>query len=168
MLSNGGSSSIANLYEQYAATAGPNEDKRLPRHATIFDSSPGLFRISGGVAFVSAGLSKFQRLIAAPVLYALAVLWVISMAVGIFPDSLTEWYWAHNHSEGNTAEVRRAYIYTPSDPLIDFRDVERHAAEAKTEGFSVALEKFVGSAHVAHVRKDEGRYWEIVRRTVEG
>jgi hypothetical protein len=168
IFSNGGSSSIANLYEQFAATAGPNDDKHLPPHVTIFDSCPGLFRIPRAVAFVSVGLPSFQQLIAAPFLYAFGALWTVLMALGFLPNSLGEWYRSHNNDAGNTAEVRRVYIYTPTDALIDYKDVEAHAAEAKTKGFSVAVEKYERSAHVAHVRKDEQRYWEIVRRTMEG
>lgn len=168
VFSNGGSSSIANLYEQYAAMAGPNDDKRLPPHVTIFDSCPGLFRIPCAVAFVSVGLSPFQQLIAAPFLYAFAVLWTASMGLGLLPNSLGDCYKSHNNDAGNTTEVRRVYIYSPTDSLTDYKDVETHAAEAKTKGFSVALEKYESSAHVAHLRKDEIRYWEIVRRTMEG
>jgi hypothetical protein len=168
VLSNGGSSSIANLYEQFAATAGPNDDKRLPPHVTIFDSCPGLFHIPHAVAFVSVGLPFFQRLVAAPFLYAFAAFWTASIALGLFPNSLGNWYNSHNDHEGNAAEVRRVYIYSPTDPIIDFKDVETHAAEAKTKGYSVALEKYEGSAHVAHLRKDETRYWDIVKRIVEG
>ncbi|KAJ4294348.1 hypothetical protein N0V90_008038 [Kalmusia sp. IMI 367209] len=168
IFSNGGSSSIANLYEQFAATAGPNDDKRLPPHVTIFDSCPGLFRIPRAVAFVSVGLPFFQQLIAAPFLYAIAVLWIASMSLGLLPDSLGNWSKSHNEDVGNTAEVRRVYIYSPTDALTDYKDVETHAAEAKAKGFSVALEKYEGSAHVAHLRKDETRYWDIVKRTMEG
>lgn len=75
---------------------------------------------------------------------------------------------SHNKDDGNMAEMRRVYIYSPTDALVDYKDVETHAAEAETKGFSVALEKFEGSAHVAHLRKDESRYWEIVKRTLEG
>ncbi|KAG8158901.1 hypothetical protein KVR01_011344 [Diaporthe batatas] len=168
MFSNGGSSSVANLYEQYAATAGPDEDKHLPPHVTIFDSCPGLFGISQAVAFFDSSLSFFQRLIAAPFLYAFVVFWNAAMALRIFPNSLAEWYQSHNNHPGNTAEVRRVYIYSSNDALISYRDVEAHAAEAKGKGFSVALEKFENSAHVAHLRKDEARYWEIVRKAMEG
>ncbi|KAH8772512.1 hypothetical protein F5883DRAFT_548785 [Diaporthe sp. PMI_573] len=168
IFSNGGSSSIANLYEQYATTAGPNEDKRLPPHVTIFDSCPGLFRIPRAVAFVSVGLSSIQQMIAAPFLYAFAVFWTATMALGLLPNSLADWYKSHNNDPGNTAEVRRVYIYSSTDTLTDHKDVETHAAEAKGKGFSVALEKYEGSAHVAHIRKDETRYWDIVRRAMEG
>ncbi|KAF1953073.1 hypothetical protein CC80DRAFT_494942 [Byssothecium circinans] len=165
--SNGGSSSIANLYEQFAATAGPNDDKRLPPHVTIFDSCPGLFRIPRAVAFVSVGLPFFQKLIAVPFLYAFAAFWTASMALGLLPNSLGNWYKSHNHNVANTAEVRRVYIYSPTDALTDYKDVETHAAEAKSDGFSVALEKYEGSAHVSHLRKDETRYWDIVKRIME-
>lgn len=168
IFSNGGSSSVANLYEQYAATASPNDDKRLPPHVTIFDSTPGLFRLPCTVAFVSVGLSSFQRLIATPFLYAFGAVWTVSMALGLLPNSLTEWYQSHNHHTANTAEIRRAYIYSPADLLTDYRDVEAHAVEAETKGFSVALEKYENSAHVAHLRKDEVRYWAIVKKTVGG
>jgi len=168
IFSNGGSSSIANLYEQFAATAGPNDDKRLPPHVTIFDSCPGLFRIPRAVAFVSVGLPFLQQLIAAPFLYAFATFWTASMALGLLPNSLRDWYKSHNNSPGNTAEVRRVYIYSSTDTLTDYKDVEAHATEAKAKGFSAALEEYEHSAHVSHLRKDESRYWEIVRKTMEG
>jgi hypothetical protein len=168
MFSNGGSSSITNLYKQYAATAGPKDDKRLPPHVSIFDSCPGRFHIPTAVAFLMVGLSSFQRLIAAPFLYSFGVFWRVCMSLGLLPNTLDEWYKSHNNDEGNTAELRRVYIYSAADALTAYRDVEAHAAEAKSKGFSVALEKYDGSAHVTHLRKDESRYWDIVRRIMEG
>lgn len=168
MFSNGGSSNIANLYEQYAASAGPGDDKRLPPHVTILDSCPGVYSISHAVAVVSVGLPAFQRWVAAPILYAAAALWSAAIALGLLPDSLSDWGRAHNHDPGNAREVRRTYIYSPSDDLIDYEGVEAHAAEAKSEGFSVELVRYEGSAHVAHLRKDEGRYWMAVKKIVEG
>lgn len=167
MFSNGGSSSIANLYEQYAAMAGPNDYKSLPSHVTVFDSCPGVYTIPGAVAFVSVGLSSFQKLMAAPILYSWAAIWSALIALGLLHDSLGDWGKTHNDT-GNMAEVRRVYIYSPIDALVDYEAVEAHAADAKTKGFSAALEKFEGSAHVSHLRKDESRYWEIVRRIMEG
>lgn len=165
--SNGGSSSIANLYEQFAVTADTTDDKVLPPHVTIFDSCPGLFRIPCAVAFVSVGLPFLQKIIAGPFLYAFAVFWTTSMAMGMLPNSLSEWYKSHNEHMANNSEVRRVYIYSDIDSLTDYNDVEAHAAEAKTKGFSVALEQYEGSAHVSHLRQDEKRYWDIVKRVIE-
>jgi len=70
---------------------------------------------------------------------------------------------------GGGGEVRRTYIYSEADALVDWRDVESHAAAAVENGFrDVRLEKFEGSMHVAHARADEGRYWRVVRETWEG
>lgn len=167
MFSNGGSSSIANLYEQFAITAGPNDSKQFPPHVNIFDSCPGLFRIPRAVAFVSVDLPSYQQLIAAPFLYALAAFWTISMALGVLPDTLDNWYSSHNNHLGNTSEIRRVYIYSPTDTLIDYKDVELHAAEAKTKGFSVELVEYKDSAHVAHLRQDENRYWGSIAKAME-
>lgn len=166
--SNGGSSSVANLYEQDSATAGPEGDERLPPHVTIFDSTPGLFRIPRAVAFVSVGLSSFQRLLAAPFLYALAAVWSAAMALKLLPNSLGDWYKSHNHDTANTNEVRRVYIYSSTDALTDYKDVEAHAAEAKAKGFSVTMKNYEGSTQFAHLRKDESRYWAIVKNAMEG
>lgn len=167
IFSNGGSSSVANLYEQCSATAGPEGDKRLPPHVTIFDSTPGLFRIPRAVSFVSVGLSSFQRLFAAPFLYALAAVWTAAMALNLLPNSLGDWYDSHKHDAANKNEVRRVYIYSSTNALTDYKDVEAHAAEAKAKGFSVTMEKYEGSAHVAHLRKYESRYWAIIKSAVE-
>lgn len=161
IFSQGGSSSMAELYEQFSAMAG--SDKRLPPHVTIFDSSPGLFRIPRAVAFISVGLSSLQQLVAMPFLYTWAVVWTAAMAIGILPNSLGDWSKSHNHHIGNTSEMRRVYIYSTADAITEYKDIEAHAAEAEAKGFSVTLEKYVGSAHVSHSRKDEGRYWGIVK-----
>ncbi|KAF1969442.1 hypothetical protein BU23DRAFT_652880 [Bimuria novae-zelandiae CBS 107.79] len=167
IFSNGGSSSVANLYEQFATTAGHNEDKRLPPHATVFDSSPGIYQITRAVAYMNVGLPYFQQLMAAPFWYAFAVFWSAGMALRFLPNSLEHWYKSHNEHVGNAAEVRRVYIYSADDAIIDHKVIEAHASEAKRKGFSVALERYEGSAHVAHLRKDEDRYWGIVRRAME-
>lgn len=168
IFSNGGSSSVANLYEQFAMTGDSDDNKRLPPHVSIYDSCPGLFHIPRAVAFVSVGLPSFQKLIAAPFLYAFAIFWTATMALGLLPNSLRNWYRSHNDNEGNSFELRRVYIYSATDALTDYKDVERHANDAKAKGFSVSLEKYEGSAHVAHLRKDETRYWGIVKRIMEG
>lgn len=90
------------------------------------------------------------------------------MALGALPDSLEEWFKAHNFSDGNKREVRRVYFYSEGDTMIDWRDVKMHAEVARVRGFEVALEKFEDSEHVAHARRDGERYWGIVRRTFEG
>ncbi|CAK7210333.1 hypothetical protein SCUCBS95973_000743 [Sporothrix curviconia] len=65
---------------------------------------------------------------------------------------------------GNRREVRRAYLYSATDPIIESRDVEAHADEAKGLGFTVfRMAQFADSAHVAHMRADPPRYWGTVK-----
>ncbi|KAK7225196.1 hypothetical protein V2G26_013199 [Clonostachys chloroleuca] len=73
IFSNGGSASISNLYEQYAATSENAEDTLLPYHVTIFDSSPSVFRIQQTVAYLTIGMSSpAHRTVAIPALYTIA------------------------------------------------------------------------------------------------
>ncbi|KAM3066443.1 hypothetical protein ACMFMG_012084, partial [Clarireedia jacksonii] len=108
------------------------------------------------------------KLITAPFLYVWAVLWTASIALGLLPDLLVDGYKSYNKDKGNIAEIRQVYIYSSTDILTDYKDIETYTAEAKTKGFSVALEKLKGSAYIVYQRKDESRYWEIVKKTMEG
>ena len=60
-------------------------------------------------------------------------------------------------------ELKRGYIYSEADQMVDWRVVEEHARDAEAKGFVVRREKFEESGHVAHMRVGGGvRYWGIV------
>ncbi|EEU35607.1 uncharacterized protein NECHADRAFT_97350 [Fusarium vanettenii 77-13-4] len=169
MLSNGGSSSISNLYDAYAASVGENEDPHLPPHVTICDSCPGWESVGGLVAFLQVGLSGVLRLVATPFMYLVGVVWVSAITVGLAKDWITVWRKTHNDKENkNPYEIRRTYIYSEKDTMIDYKAIESHADEAEKVCFQVRREKFDGSSHVAHSRHDEARYWGAVTQTWEG
>ena len=165
--SNGGSSSIATLNDIYGSSVGGGEDALLPLHVKIIDSAPGKPRFVRLVAFFESRLSPMQRILASPLTYGLALVLVFGIYTGLLKDWIGFYGAAHNHRE-RQREVRRTYIYSELDVMVDFKDVEAHAHEAEKKGFSVHLEKFDGSAHVAHVRKDEERYWRVVQTTWDG
>lgn len=167
IFSNGGSSRVGNLYEAYASSAGEGEDTLLPQHVTIFDSAPSVYRFEGSVFFLSIGLSGLQKLVATPFIYLVSSSWSFMIATGMMLDWLSVWGKMHNDTKRHV-ELRRTYIYSEADGLVNYQDVESHANEAKSNGFDVRMEKFEGSAHVSHARKDEGKYWEVVRSTWEG
>ena len=56
----------------------------------------------------------------------------------------------------------REYLYSSTDRGVRSSAVEEHIAEAKEKGLAVREEKFVGSSHVAHVRKDPTKYWNAI------
>lgn len=56
----------------------------------------------------------------------------------------------------------RVYLYSSTDRAVRSSAVEEHIAEARQKGLVVRAEKFVGSSHVAHVRKDPTKYWNAI------
>ena len=62
----------------------------------------------------------------------------------------------------------RTYLYSIADRVVRWQDVESHAAHARAAGYAVSLERFDVTPHVAHVRGDAARYWEIVRKSIVG
>lgn len=170
VFSNGGSAALRHLRDQYVA-ASPGGRGSLPRHVTVYDSAPGRFRWQRSVTAFMASTTRMGILarLAIRVLVncLFAFYWVTHVPWGR-PGYLDRTWLAQNDRAANAAEVRRAYIYSEEDALVDYRDIEEHAATAVQNGFKVAaIEKFAGSAHVAHVRVDEARYWAIVKDTWE-
>lgn len=98
-----------------------------------------------------------MKLVAYPVLTIISMLYVL-WYVGR-TNAFTRYYKLHNSARG---EVRRTYIYSESDRIISYSDIEAHARDAKEKGYRVKLERFEGTQHVAHVRGDEKRYWDVV------
>ncbi|KAF5622255.1 transmembrane 53-B [Fusarium tjaetaba] len=169
LFSNGGSSNISSLYDAYAATAQEGEDPWLPPHVTVFDSAPGAQRLTNTAAFFKSTIPKSYRLVCMPFVYGVAAAWQVGWFLGLTKDWLAFWGSTHNTAQGKRErEIRRTYIYSEGDELIDYRDLEAQAAEAEKMGFDVHMEKFDGSLHVAHARKDEARYWSAVQKTWSG
>lgn len=134
----------------------------LPPHVTVFDSAPGRFQYRRSVTAFTLGQRDCWRLVLAHARAALY--WVRTWVFGQAGVLERTWRAHHVRAEGNAGEVGRVYVYSRADRLVDWRDVEEHAARAREGGFEeVRLEEFEGTAHVAHVRGDEGRYWGVVR-----
>lgn len=170
VFSNGGSATLRHLYGVYAASARPGEPTALPAHVTIFDSAPGRWQWGRTVtAFMMsvAGMIWPVRLVAWAILNIFcAYEWAVHVLLRR-PGFLERTWVAHNDRGLNASERRRAYIYSEEDKLVDYRNIEEHAAVAAAGGYVPTLEKFGGSQHVAHARADEERYWNIVRAAWE-
>ncbi|KAL0954062.1 hypothetical protein HGRIS_005212 [Hohenbuehelia grisea] len=59
----------------------------------------------------------------------------------------------------------RAYFRSEVDKMVSYKAIESHLAQVAELGFKVRVEKFSGSQHVSHSRKDGDRYWAAVRET---
>ncbi|CAN8104401.1 unnamed protein product [Discula destructiva] len=170
VFSNGGSSLLRQLYTQFRETAahkaGAGAQPQLPPHITIFDSAPGGFSWSRSVTAFTLGAARSSlpvRLFVTAMAHLLsAAYWLTTVPWGR-PGLLELLALAHNTRDENGTEVARTYLYSREDALVGYEFVEEHAAQARSRGYEVALERFEGTAHVAHARGDEGRYWAIVR-----
>lgn len=171
VFSNGGSTMLRFLYDLYASSARPGEPRALPPHVTVLDSAPGRFSWSGSVRAFSLPLAQRNvvvRLLWGAFVHCLcAAYWVLTVPWGR-PGFLERTWAAHNERSKNRAEMRRTYIYSEEDQLIRYQDVEENAAIGRERGYDTRLEKFMGTAHVAHARGDEQRYWRIMKDTWEG
>ncbi|TFK63304.1 hypothetical protein BDN72DRAFT_882181 [Pluteus cervinus] len=162
-----------------------------PRAALILDSSPTY----GGLA---SAIRSFTAAIKNPVVWCIIVAflcldhWIRQLL--IFLRILPKGDWIYRICMAfNTPSVRastpqgrsatfipwmtqdapRLYLYSRKDELVAFRDVERHAAEAKAAAGlrDVRLETFEDTPHVAHATKYPDRYWGAVKdlwRSVTG
>ncbi|KAH7313903.1 hypothetical protein B0I35DRAFT_279848 [Stachybotrys elegans] len=155
MWSNGGSAMLSHLRAAYG------DD--FPPHVTIYDSGPGCYSYSRCVAAVMAGMPAWMYFITYPFVSVITILYWIWYFGGT--NGFQRFYDSHNHVKG---EVRRAYIYSESDKLVDYHDVDRHADHARQRGYSVRQERFTGTRHVAHIRGDEERYWKVIKETWQG
>lgn len=178
-LSGGGSCSLYHLNNHFSQQparqldnegyGGSNQQRSsMPRHVTIFDSSPGVWSYQFNVELLTAAFKPgWKRMIALPVAHLVAMtFWVLIRVFGL-PDNQKTYATAHNDPRKND-EFSRTYIYSNTDKICPAKVVECDAAEAREKGFNVRLERFEGSGHVAHIRVDADRYWRIVKEAWDG
>ena len=162
VFSNGGSHQILNLLR---ANSELNSSFPFPSHVTILDSCPGRGTFKGSVLALSSALPKSQplRLLLLLLIYlVVGMYWATTIPFGI-PDPIERIRQALNDKELMKSELCRCYIYSESDSMVDWHDIEDHAADAAEKGFIMQSEKFEGSGHCAHARVAGGtRYWAIV------
>lgn len=59
---------------------------------------------------------------------------------------------------------RSAYLYSKSDPMVDWTDIRDHAAEARSKGWDVEEILFDDSGHCGHFQKDQETYVDAMKR----
>ncbi|KAK3950183.1 hypothetical protein QBC32DRAFT_376841 [Pseudoneurospora amorphoporcata] len=198
LFSNGGSSQLLSLHTYLQSQS--HLQLRLPRHLVIFDSAPGQMAYLPTYLALSHVLlppasrlrfplwlfsfSTLRRALVAPLIHAwVSFLWTCNF-LGRRRSSVSllsrlESPLGRGAREQNDTtpgkgraerERGRMYIYSEEDELVNWRDVERHLAEARQKGMKARGEKFEGTGHVGHARgaANEERYWGIVGDFWEG
>ncbi|BGO98833.1 hypothetical protein RTG_01033 [Rhodotorula toruloides ATCC 204091] len=140
----------------------------IPARAFVFDSCPGLSTLSSTMAAFTAPIkSAFLRY---PAMAVVAMVYGVLRLYGvIFRKTPVLQRLSDYLNSPALPSVPRLYLYSPSDLLIRHTDVEKHTALARSVAGvqDVRLEKFEGTAHVAHARKEGERYWSAVQRLWE-
>lgn len=139
----------------------------LPLTALILDSTPGGLTYKTEFSRWTTGVSLGMAVLPKPLRWALAAIVVTCLMV--VPQVLgIEIMATRGPRELNSArniphKTARLYVYSSSDKLIYWKDVETHAEEARNKGYAnIILERFDGSSHVSHLRLDPSRYWNAV------
>ena len=162
VFSNGGSHQAMNLFQNYQASVG----QRFPIHAKILDSCPGRGNFKRSYLALSAPFDRQPIYLRLPsslaVVIILCIHWILVTSRII--ENPIETIRQGLNDKQMTRETNRVYIYSDADRMVHWEEVEDHAADARSKGFAVDLERFEGSGHAAHVRVGGGeRYWQIVK-----
>ncbi|KAI9842550.1 MAG: hypothetical protein M1837_007063 [Sclerophora amabilis] len=163
LCSNGGAHqacTLATLFRETTRTI-------LPVHAMILDSSPGRATYASAVAAFSQSLPKqwYLRFLIRILVHLIVAMTSILAEVFRTQDVVDRLRGNLNDPSLMEPTASRCYIYSESDMMVSWRDVEEHSLIAEHRGWRVAREKVDGSAHVGHLRADERKYWSIVETT---
>ncbi|KAK7042178.1 hypothetical protein R3P38DRAFT_2888956, partial [Favolaschia claudopus] len=141
------------------------------RLATVFDSTPGIGEYSSLLSTVTTGINSavMRTALTIPVtmLYLGLRLRFTVMAEGNLFTRLRQSLQADNLLPRTHRQAPRVYIYSNTDTMVPASAVEQHIAYMATADppfDNIEVERFTGSKHILHERKDSARYWNAVRR----
>jgi hypothetical protein len=162
LFSNGGAFTLRHIAISYQSQTG----KPLPTKALLMDSAPGSTSLSSSHKAFSYGFPKFIifRILTSLLVRLGIVLAMLYCKLTRRKLPAEEAARVLNDAKLINWAAKRCYLYSEEDDLVPWQDVERHVADARGKGFDVSCEKFEGSPHVAHMRTDPQRYWNIVAK----
>lgn len=142
----------------------------LPISALVLDSAPGSLSLRSGLRAFSFALPQMWilRILGKGFLFVFLLFTMLIHAPKSFPDPITLARKLVNDTSlvqpaGRDGKLARCYLYSDTDPLVDWRDTESHALEAEAKGWAVRRELFKGSPHVGHMRSEPDRYWGVIK-----
>ncbi|KAI0019796.1 hypothetical protein F4780DRAFT_744880 [Xylariomycetidae sp. FL0641] len=168
LFSNGGMTTLRNIYLNFRQQT----KQPFPLHCAIYDSCPGYPSfVTGYNAFILSFKKGIMRMLAAPcVVLLLAANWIWYNPLKFLSLRVTGEHFlvknARLHNDRDLVrQTNRTYIYGNADPMVDWRHIAHHSKQAAARGFAVRDEVFDNSPHVAHMRTNSSRYWEVVAET---
>lgn len=164
-MSNAGGINLASALHAYKQRFG----MPMPHQLLVLDSTPGgvVFHEQVG-RWARAMAIGMSRRFPWPYAVTYALCYVFLWMMKGF-----EWVLRRHHAGAysrtavNTGDIiavpaRRLYLYSQTDDIIQAKDIEVHAAQARGLGFGVDLAEFDGSEHVGHMRRHPQQYWKAI------
>ncbi|KAF4635038.1 hypothetical protein G7Y89_g3073 [Cudoniella acicularis] len=161
--SNGGTYTSTIIARKYREKMG----QPLPVSAIVLDSCPGHPIYEATVRAFTVGLPK--GLLAQTIgVSVFRVFLFLYMAVHVLLRKKNVVERAREELNDKTLfelDAPRMYVYSIADEMVEWKDVEEHADDARSRGYTVEImEKYIESGHAAHMVSDEKRYWSAVQR----
>ncbi|PWY90580.1 hypothetical protein BO94DRAFT_593481, partial [Aspergillus sclerotioniger CBS 115572] len=166
LFSNGGCNTITQLARSMTTTK--SADFRSALKLMIFDCCPGdsSFQRLYGAAAVALPTTQPGRAVGTAFLYPTARIAHAMQTVGLM-RSIDDYRVDLNDPRFFGTEARRLYLYSLTDDMIPWVDVEGHMNDARQKGYSVMGVSFEDSRHCGLVMGNELRYWNAIQRAWE-
>ena len=163
--SNGGANTAATL-----ATLLKAHGYAAPFDAITLDCSPGKADLHSATRAIRLSLPNtlFLRTWSIVLIYCALVLYMLLNLTLRRTDKITWIRETLNDRVVLGVNVRRLYLYSRADALVEAEHVREHAEAAEKKGCCgrVVREEFARAPHCALVNEDRGRYWGAVERHV--
>lgn len=141
----------------------------FPCKLLVFDSAPGGTSLIQNLGRWSHALAVSARAWLPLPLLVMQALWLAVMLFAEGLQRLTRWPAVGRLFPGPIVDPElvpkdavRLFMYSASDKLVNYTDVERHIARLRADGSTCRIEKFDDSPHVGHMRLYPDRYWKSI------
>jgi hypothetical protein len=165
--SEGGSNKAVEFAEAYHTFVG----EKLPCMALCLDSTPGNPRFWNLCNAFKRSLPHNRIVRASGLVVGSVVLggaWALYTVVkGREDNVISKTRQRLNDENFWSLDIPRAYLFSKSDDLIEWKDIKEHADDAAGRGVPTRQACFVKSAHCGHIKEDADEYWKVVMTTWE-
>lgn len=183
IFSNGGLNTAVQLvlmvkrrHINFAESSASHEIMQAAEHAldfavrgVILDCCPGddTFDKTYSAATASLPRTQLSQTLGKAILYPTIYVLLTLQNAG-YMSSLGDLARGLNNSAIFGMPVRRLYLYSESDEVVDWQFVEEHMALAKEKGFDVRGEMISGGSHCGLIRGNAARYWMCIEKFWKG
>lgn len=160
--SDGGALTLCGIAKAFLA----NTSRPLPMAALILDSAPGKSTYRATIRAHGVGAPRFFLLKWIFLGIVTTVYWLVRALIFLRLQADERWRMRDllNTPTLFRREAPRLYLYSKSDYIINWRDIEEHVGDAQNAGYKVDTEMFLDTPHAGHLKGNDVQYWSCVNR----